>query len=66
MNKQLDKYQHQSLAPSVNDNIDYFNFELWASEVRRQMLDSLQKKGAQREAKNQAKKLKQCTSSNPT
>lgn len=58
MNKQLAKPQAQ-LFESVSNNHDCLNFEQWASEVRKQMLDSLQKKGIQREAKNQEKKLKQ-------
>ena len=66
MKTQLDKYQPQSLEASVSENSDYFNFELWASEVRRQMLDSLQKKDAHREAKNQEKKLKQRINSHQT
>lgn len=66
MKTQLDKYQPQSFEASVSENSDYFNFELWASEVRRQMLDSLQKKDAQREAKNQEKKLKQRINSHQT
>jgi hypothetical protein len=65
MNKQLDKQQAQSFESASND-YDYSNFEQWASEVRRQMLDSLQKKGVQREAKNQEKKLKQPTHSRRT
>lgn len=65
MNKQFDKQQAQSLE-SISNDYDYLNFEQWASEVRRQMIESLQKKGTQREAKNQEKKLKQSTHSRPT
>lgn len=54
MNTQLKKHQASSFeAETASDNSD---FERWASEVRRQMLDSLQKKGVQREAKKSAKK----------
>lgn len=65
MNTQLEKHQATSdeTETAISDQIDYINFERWASEVRRQMLDSLQKKGIQREAKNQQKKLKQSQSS---
>jgi len=59
MNTQLKKQQtsdHDETA--IGDQNDYFNFEQWAVEVRRQMMESLQKKGLQREAKNQQKKRK--------
>lgn len=61
MNSQLEKHStpYFETETAISDQSNYFNFELWASEVRRQMLDSLQKKGLQREAKNQQKKGKE-------
>jgi hypothetical protein len=58
MNTQLAKNQTLSFETetAISSQRDYLNFERWASEVRRQMLDSLQKKGTQREAKKSAKK----------
>lgn len=60
MNTQLEKHQPPELESetAIGEQNDYFNFELWASEVRRQMIESLQKKGIQREVKNQQKKRK--------
>lgn len=60
MNTHLEKHQAQSFETetAISDQRDYFNFELWASEVKRQMIESLQKKGVQREVKNQQKKRK--------
>ncbi len=58
MNTQLEKHQASSFETetAMGGASDYSDFERWASEVRRQMLDSLQKKGVQREAKKSAKK----------
>lgn len=36
--------KNKSVAASASGGKDSFNFELWALEVRRQMLASLQKK----------------------
>lgn len=60
MNTKLRKHQtpYFESETAMGDQDDYFNFERWASEVRRQMIESLQKKGLQREAKNQQKKRK--------
>jgi hypothetical protein len=60
MNTQLKTHQtpHLESKTEVGEQNEYFNFELWASEVRRQMIESLQKKGIQRETKNQQKKRK--------
>lgn len=60
MNTQLEKHQtpNQESKTAIGEQNHYFNFERWASEVRRQMIESLQKKGMQREAKNQQKKRK--------
>ncbi|MEO8893537.1 MAG: hypothetical protein ABI417_18780 [Coleofasciculaceae cyanobacterium] len=60
MNTQLKTHQtpHLESKIEVGEQNEYFNFELWASEVRRQMIESLQKKGIQRETKNQQKKRK--------
>lgn len=55
MNTQLENPQtpYFESETAISDN-----FDLWASEVRRQMIESLHKKGLQREAKNQQKKRK--------
>ena len=60
MNTQLKKHQTSYLESetAIGNQNDYSNFEQWAIEVRRQMMESLQKKGLQREAKNQQKKRK--------
>lgn len=64
MNKQLDRQQTQFLE--VNNQLNYLNFEQWASEVRRQMIESLQRKGVQRESKNQEKKIEKRLNSKQT
>jgi hypothetical protein len=51
MNTQLNQQQEKVIDTSAIGNRDCFNFELWASEVRRQMLASLQKKDSEREAR---------------
>ena len=38
------RQKNKSIAVSASGGNDSFNFELWALEVRRQMLASLQKK----------------------
>jgi hypothetical protein len=58
MNTQAQKQQAYPVEISANSNQDFFNFELWANEVRRQMIASLQKKSAEREARSNGKKLK--------
>ncbi len=59
MNTQGHRQQAYPVETSANGNQDFFNFELWATEVRRQMIASLQKKGAEREARTNEKKLKE-------
>jgi hypothetical protein len=59
MNTELNKQQDKLVETSVNSNREYFNFELWATEVRRQMLALLEKKGSEREAKSNRKKWQQ-------
>jgi hypothetical protein len=49
MNSKLNQQYDHSAETSANGNSDYFNFDLWASEVRRQMLALLQKKGSPKE-----------------
>ncbi|MEW6492187.1 MAG: hypothetical protein AB1589_06690 [Cyanobacteriota bacterium] len=45
MSTKAEKRQKNNIiAVSASGGNDSFNFELWASEVRRQMLASLQKK----------------------
>ena len=56
MNTKLNQQQAQSLETLTAEKWDYFNFEQWAVEVKRQMLASLQKRGAQRDAKSNSKK----------
>jgi hypothetical protein len=56
MNTKLNTQLAEPVETSASANRDYFNFELWASEVRRQMLASLQKKGSEREAISNRKK----------
>jgi hypothetical protein len=59
MNTELNKQQDKLVETSVNSNREYFNFELWATEVRRQMLALLEKKGSEREGKSNRKKWQQ-------
>jgi hypothetical protein len=59
MNTELNKQQDKLVETSVSSNREYFNFELWATEVRRQMLALLEKKGSEREAKSNRKKWQQ-------
>jgi hypothetical protein len=59
MNTELNKQQDKLVETSVNSNREYLNFELWATEVRRQMLALLEKKGSEREAKSNRKKWQQ-------
>lgn len=56
MNTKFNQQPAQSFQTLTNENWDYFNFELWAVEVKRQMLESLQKRGAERDAKSNSKK----------
>ncbi len=59
MNTELNKQQDKLVETSLSSNREYFNFELWATEVRRQMLALLEKKGSEREAKSNRKKWQQ-------
>jgi hypothetical protein len=59
MNTELNKQQDKLVETSVSSNREYLNFELWATEVRRQMLALLEKKGSEREAKSNRKKWQQ-------
>lgn len=56
MNTKLNQQPAQSFETLTSENWDYFNFEQWSIEVRRQMLASLQKKGAERDVKSSSKK----------
>ena len=59
MNTELNKQQDKLVETSVSSNREYLNFERWATEVRRQMLALLEKKGSEREAKSNRKKWQQ-------
>jgi hypothetical protein len=41
---EIKKSQPDKILTSLNPNSDRFNFELWAREVRQQMLTALQKR----------------------
>ncbi len=60
MNTELSNQQReQPFEALVSSNSGNFNFELWAREVRRQMVASLEKravKGTRKEAERYAKK----------
>lgn len=56
MNTKLNHQQASSFETLASENWDCFNFEQWSTEVKRQMLASLQKKGAERDAKSSSKK----------
>jgi hypothetical protein len=58
MNTQLNKQHVRAFEALTNGNKDCFNFDLWASEVRRQMIALLQKKNSEREGKSSRKKMK--------
>ena len=58
MNNPIKKQQPSNcLETSFNESIDRFNFDVWASAVKRQMIASLQKRGSERELKVSRKKL---------
>jgi hypothetical protein len=41
------KQQDKNIAVSTNGQISDFNFDLWATAVKRQMIASLRRRGAQ-------------------
>jgi hypothetical protein len=51
MNNSIKQQPSNCLDTSFNDSLDRFNFDVWASAVRRQMVASLQKRGSERESR---------------
>jgi hypothetical protein len=60
MNAKLtNQQQNRSIAAFISDSSDSFDFDLWASQVRRQMIAVLQKRDSERDVKAGVKGVKQ-------